>query len=198
MLKVGLTGGLGSGKSTVGAMLADLGAAVFDADDIVHDLYRPGGPGTAAVVELFGQSALAPDGSVDRQAVARRVFSDRRARQRLEAAIHPLVRRQIEERFGRAQREGREVAVAEAPLIFESGLEREFDRILLVVAPDELRRRRLESRGMDPEESSRRIAAQIHPSRARELAHDVIENADGPEELQKAVEALWDRWKSLG
>ncbi len=116
-LRVGLTGGLASGKSTVADLLVERGARVIDADELVADLYRPGAAGTAAVQSLFGDEALTPDGSVDRAVVARRVFTDAEARRALEAAIHPLVRRRFEEVA--ADADG--IVVLEATLLVEAG-----------------------------------------------------------------------------
>src|SRR5687768_13443309 len=114
MLRIGLTGGLAAGKSSVAAHLARLGAVVFDADRIVADLYRPGEPGRAAARELFGDQVFDARGEVDRRKIARIVFSDPSKRRALESRLHPLVRAEIDRRFADAERNGAAVAVAEA------------------------------------------------------------------------------------
>ena len=194
MLRVGLTGGLASGKSTVAAMLRDLGAAVFDADAIVRGLYTDGGAGARAAGELFGHRVLGGDGHVDRARIAEIVFTDPAARHALEARIHPLVRAERERRFAEAERGGAAVAVAEASQIFESGTESDYDRILAVVASDSERLRRWEEKGGDPEDARLRMAAQIPADAARARAHDVLVNDGTLEELRRQVEDLYRRW----
>jgi len=198
VLRIGLTGGIASGKSTAGKILHDLGAAVFDADAIVADLYAAGAPGARAVEELFGREAIAPDGSVAKAALARVAFSDPAARRRLEAAIHPLVVAEIRRRFADAERGGAPVGVAEASQIFEGGYAKEFDRVVVVAAPDEARRARAAARGLPPGELGRRSAAQIPPAEARALADDVVENAGSPEALREEIAALYARWVRSG
>ncbi len=194
MLRVGLTGGLASGKSTVAEVLEDLGAAVLDADDVVRALYREGGAGAAAAHELFGQAVLGPDGRVDRTRIAALVFSDPAARHALEAKIHPLVgdaRRSFFERAGKA---GARVAVVEASQLLEAKTESDYDRVLLVMAPEEERVRRWGGRGGDPEDARRRIAAQLSAEIARQRADDVIVNNGTLEDLRRKVTELYGRW----
>ena len=195
MLRVGLTGGLASGKSTVASLLREKGAVVFDADAIVRDLYAPGGGGESAARELFGDRVLGPNGEVSRARIAETVFTDDAARHALESRIHPLVRRDIEQRFGAAQRQGASVAVAEASQLLEAGTESGYDRILLVVTPEAERLRRWEAKGGDAEDARRRIASQISPSQAFDRAHDVIVNDGTLEELRKKVEEVWRKWQ---
>lgn len=194
MLRVGLTGGIASGKSTAARILHDLGAATFDADRIVAELYAPGGTGARAVGEVFGNGVLAADGSVAKPALARLAFSDPAARRRLEAAIHPLVVEEIRRRFAEAESRGARVAVAEASQILEAGSAGEFDRIVVITAPEGARRRRAGARGISPEEMERRGAAQIRPDEARAQADDVVENAGSPDELKEELAALYARW----
>src|SRR6266498_1131483 len=120
MLRIGLTGGLASGKSTVASYLKELGAIVFDADAIVADLYRPGGRGARAARELLGDAVLDAEGRIDRAKIAEIVFTSPRRRHDLEARIHPIVRREIERRFSDANAAGAAVAVAEASQILEA------------------------------------------------------------------------------
>ena len=198
MLRIGLTGGLASGKSTVASYLKELGAIVFDADAIVADLYRPGGRGARAAQELFGDAVLDAEGRVDRAKIAAIVFASPRRRHELEARIHPIVRREIERRFADARAAGAAVAVAEASQIFEARTESESDRVLLVVAPEADRVRRWEASGGDPEDARRRIAAQIRPEAAAARATDVLVNDGTLEDLRNRVGALYQRWLGQG
>lgn len=194
MLRVGLTGGLASGKSTVGSLLSRLGAAVFDADDIVARLYDPGGAAEAASKELFGSAVEDERGGVDRARIAAIVFEDLEARQSLEKRIHPIVREEIERRFRSAEADGFPVAVAEASQLLEAGSEDRYDRVLLVVAPDAERLRRWSRKGGDAADARRRMAGQIAPDAARARATDVIVNDGSLEDLEKKVEAVFRVW----
>ena len=194
MLRIGLTGGLASGKSTVARMLAGLGAAVFDADEIVRSLYAPGGAGSMAARELFGERVVGEGGVVDRTRIAEIVFHDPAARHALEARIHPLVREECARRFDQAERAGVAIAVAEASQLLEANTESDYDRVLLVVAPDEERLRRWESKGGDAEDGRRRMQFQIAADAARARVHDVIVNDGSLEDLGAKVAALYRRW----
>ncbi len=194
MLRVGLTGGLASGKSTVAKFLAELGAVVFDADAIVHRLYEPRGAGATAARELFGDEVVDAHGRIDRSRIAALVFADPEKRDALEASIHPLVRAEIERRFAGAEGTGARVAVAEASQILEARTDAEYDRILLVVAPEEARLDRWKARGGDLEDARRRMAAQISPEDAIRRADDVIINDGTLPELRKKVEDVYRRW----
>src|SRR5262249_55675704 len=132
MLRIGLTGGLASGKSAVARALENLGALVFDADAFVRNLYAPGGAGEEVARELFGEEVLDGSGRVDRARIAGIVFADPARRHALEARIHPLVRREIARRFEEARAARATVAVAEASQLLESGSERDYDRVVLV------------------------------------------------------------------
>jgi dephospho-CoA kinase len=197
LLRVGLTGGLAAGKSTVARMLERLGAAVFDADEIVRDLYRPGGAGAEAAKELFGEAVLDGAGRVDRARIAAIVFSDPVQRHALEARIHPFVREERARRFEEARRRGARVAVAEASQLLESRTEADYDRVLLVVAPEAARLRRWEDKGGDAEDARRRMASQIRPTEAFDRAQDVIVNDGSLEELQRKVSDLYRSWTAL-
>jgi dephospho-CoA kinase len=194
VLRVGLTGGLASGKSTVAAMLRELGAAVFDADEIVRDLYAEGGAGAEAARELFGDAVLRPDGTIDRSRIAGIVFADPARRHALETKIHPLVRAERAKRFAEAERVGAPVAVAEASQLFESKTESDYDRVLLVEAPEETRVRRWLEGGGDAEDARRRIAAQLPPDAARLRAQDVIVNDGTLHELRQKVTEIYRSW----
>jgi dephospho-CoA kinase len=194
MLRVGLTGGLASGKSTVGKLLAGLGASVFDADEIVAELYRPGGEGLRIARELFGEAALDEKGGVDRLKIAQIVFADPSRRHDLEARIHPLVRREIENRFAAAEAAGALVAVVEASQLLEARTESICDRVLLVTSPPEERVRRWTAAGGDAEDAQRRIAAQLPPETASSRAHDILANDGTLEELGRKTQALYRSW----
>jgi dephospho-CoA kinase len=194
MLRIGLTGGLASGKSTVARMLAELGAFVFDADEIVRSLYAPGGAGSAAARELFGERVASADGTVDRAKIAEIVFRDPAARHALESRIHPLVRAERARLFDQARRAGAGVAVAEASQLLEANTESDYDRVLLVVAPEVERLRRWESKGGDAEDGRRRMQFQIGAEAARARSDDVIVNDGSLEDLRAKVAALYARW----
>jgi dephospho-CoA kinase len=194
VLRVGLTGGLASGKSSVADCLRQLGAAVFDADAIVAELYQPGRPGADAARELFGDEVLDAEGRADRARIARIVFADPERRRRLEARLHPLVREEIARSFEEAQRRGAEVAVAEASQLLEAGSESQLDRILLVVAPEAERLRRWQREGGDPADARARMAAQLPEEQARRRVHDVLVNDGTLEQLRDRVAELYRRW----
>ena len=189
-----MTGGLASGKSTVALLLAERGAHVFDADEIVSDLYAPGGPGEAAARELFGTDVVGPDGRIDRARIAAVVFADPSKRHALEARIHPMVGAEIEWRFARAQQAGARVAVAEASQLLEAATEGRYDRVVVVVAPEDERIRRWAGKGGDPDDARRRMSAQISPDEARRRADDVIVNDGSLAHLARKVEALYADW----
>lgn len=189
-----MTGGLASGKSTVALLLAKRGAHVFDADQIVSELYAPGSAGEGAARELFGTDVLGPDGRIDRARIAAVVFSDPSRRHALEARIHPMVGAEIERRFARAQEAGARVAVAEASQLLEAATEGRYDRVVVVVAPEEERVRRWTGKGGDPDDARRRMSAQIRPEDARRRADDVIVNDGSLPDLARKVEALYADW----
>ena len=185
---VGLTGGLASGKSTVAGRLADAGFRVLDADEIVAELYRPGGGGAAAVRELFGGGVLAAGGGVDRPRLAEVVFADAEARRRLEAAIHPLVR----ERFREIAAEADGVVVYEATLLVEAGRAGEFDLVVSVESPPAAQLERAVARGMEADAAKARLAAQGEGELRRRAAHRILWNDGSLEDLRVKVDALVD------
>ena len=189
-----MTGGLASGKSTVAALLARRGSHVFDADEIVSELYAPGGPGEAAARELFGKDVVGPDGKIDRARIAGVVFADPSKRHALEARIHPMVGAEIERRFARAEEAGARVAVAEASQLLEAATEGRYDRVVVVVAPEEERVRRWSEKGGNADDARRRMSAQISPDDARRRADDVLVNDGSLADLARKVEALYAEW----
>lgn len=169
--RIGLTGGIGSGKSTVAGMLAEMGAAVIDADAISRSLTAPGGRAMAAIREQFGEALVGPDGAMDRQAMRQRVFSDPQARQQLEAIIHPLVGQITQEQADAAVQAGARCLVHDVPLLVESGhrWRARVDRVLVVDCDTDTQRQRVVSRsGLSAEEIDRIIAQQA--SRLQRLA----------------------------
>jgi dephospho-CoA kinase len=184
--RVGLTGGLAAGKSTVAGWLGEAGFRVVDADRLVAELYRPGGEGAVAVTELFGAEFLTADGSVDHLRLAREVFAEPAARRRLEDAIHPLVK----QRFDELTRGGDGVAVLEATLLVEAGFVPDFDLVVTVEANPELRLQRAVARGLEPAAARQRLEAQSEAALRIAAAHRVLWNNGSLDELRSEVEEL--------
>ena len=187
-LRVGLTGGIASGKSTVGAMLREMGCVVTDADALVAELYRPGEPGALAVADLFGPEMLKADGAVDKDALGRCVFADAESRRRLEQAIHPLVGQRYLEILESAGH-GR-VVVFEVPLLAETGGRGRHDAVITVEAPRRLRLDRAVDRGLEREQAQARMDAQASSRDRRAAADLVIENNGSLDELRAQVERV--------
>lgn len=190
---IGLTGGIGSGKSTVASILAELGARVIDADRIGHEVYRPGTPGFARVVEAFGRGVVAADGTIDRQALGAIVFADAAARARLNAIVHPLIGAELGTRVAAGQ-SGPPAAplVIEAAIMLEAGWRAMVDRVWVVSVGRETAIARVAaSRGLSRAEVERRLDAQMADAERRRLADLVIENDGTPAELRAQVEAAW-------
>jgi len=189
MLRVGLTGGIGAGKSTVTALLAERGAVIVDSDVLAREVIAPGTPGIGAVSDVFGADVLGADGGLDRAAMARLVFADPEARRRLEGIIHPLVRAEAERRFATAPSDA--IVVNDVPLLAEVGLAPTFDLVIVVAADQPTRVARLAGRGMNAEDAAARIAAQAPDAVRDAVADAIIDNSGGPVELETAVERLW-------
>ena len=191
MLLVGLTGGIGSGKSTVARMLEKRGAVVFDADVLAREVVEPGTPGHAAVIERFGANVLAPGGELDREALASIVFADPAARRDLEAIVHPEVRRRFAEGSEDYQDTDR-IVVFSAPLLVETGMHSAFDVLVVVSASTDTQIDRLmRDRGMSQEAVRSRIAAQASPEARAEVADVLVDNGGTLEELEQQVDRLW-------
>lgn len=187
-MRVGLTGGIGSGKSTVTRLLADMGAVVVDADQIARDVVAPGTEGLRQVDEAF--PGVIRDDGLDRAALAAVVFADPEALARLEAITHPLIRREIAARLEAAAAD--EIVVVDLPLLVEKGWGGDFDVVVAVAANEDVRRARLrETRGMSDAQISERMAAQASDDERRAAADLTVENDDGFEELAIAVRELW-------
>lgn len=192
MLLVGLTGGLGAGKSTAAAMLAERGAIVIDADELARRAVEPGSVGLGRVVEAFGPDVLAPDGSLDRAALARLVFPDEERRRALESIVHPEVFRLFSEEVER-RRDSDDVVVFDVPLLMETGLDEGCDLVVVVHASPDRQMDRAGHRGLDEEEARARIAAQLDPEERRARADVVLDNDGDLRELQQQVDELWER-----
>jgi len=189
---VGLTGGIGTGKSTVSAHLRRLGATVIDADEATRAVQARGSDGLRQLVDAFGPGILGPGGELDRPALAAIAFADPAARRRLEAIVHPLVRRWMAEQALEAADRGEAMVVMDIPLLFESRGTAGFDAIVLVYAPEELQVRRLvDLRGMSEEQAQARIAAQMPIEEKRRLATHVVDNTGSLDDLHRQVERLW-------
>lgn len=188
-MRVGLTGGIASGKSTVSAILAELGAVVIDADALAREVVAKGTPGLDAVVAEFGEGLLTPEGELDRPAMAALVFNDEAARRRLEAIVHPLVFERVVELEAAAGPD--DLVVHDIPLLTESGRASTFDAVVVVDVPVETAVRRVvEQRGGTEEDARARIAAQATREERRGVATHVIENTGSREDLRAAVERL--------
>ncbi len=185
-LRIGLTGGLASGKSTVARLLREAGFLVADADRLVAELYLPGAKGTAALVEIFGKEILGADQGVDKIAVANKIFSEPDLRKQVERAIHPLVR----QRFAEIAEKADSVAVYEATLLVESGHADDFDFVVTVEAPATLRLKRAIERGMSEEQARARLLAQGDGAARLDRADRVIDNSGDLEHLKNEVASL--------
>ncbi|MFE3457174.1 dephospho-CoA kinase [Nocardiopsis aegyptia] len=192
MLKVGLTGGIGSGKSAVSAALAEHGAVIVDADAIAREVVEPGTPGLAAVVAEFGEEVLTPDGLLDRARLGEIVFADQDRLARLNAIVHPLVGERSAELMERAVESGADVVVYDVPLLVENGLGALYDVVVVVDAPDETRVERVATdRGMPREQVWARIRNQADRDTRLAAADLVVDNSGTREELRERVADLW-------
>jgi dephospho-CoA kinase len=197
---VGLSGGIGSGKSTVSAMLEKLGATLIDADAIVHELQAAGSPMLRAIAEAFGPQVIREDGSLDRAAVSAIVFRDEDARTRLGNIVHPPVIAEMMRRAAAARDEGVPVIVLDIPLLFEgrkagrgSGAIMAFETTLAVWVPRDVQIERTVARdGCTREEAERRVAAQMPIDEKRDMADHVIDNSGSVEATERQVAALYE------
>ena len=192
MLRVALTGGIATGKTYCLTRLAALGAPVIDADRLARDAVAPGTPGLSAVVARFGPEVLATSGALDRPRVAAVVFADPDARRDLERIVHPIVYRGIREWADRLAAAGRPLAVADVPLLYETGHDRDFDRVVVVACPPDQQVRRIAERNrLSESDARRRLAAQWPVERKRAAADYVINTGGTFEETDRQVEDVW-------
>jgi dephospho-CoA kinase len=186
---LGLSGGIGSGKSTVSKMLSDWGAVVIDADVIAREVLLPGTSGHASAVTEFGTAILDNEGNIDRKSLAKLVFENPIELAKLEAIVHPAVIAQVAEI--RKSLPESAVVVYDTPLMFEKQLQSQFDKVLMVVSDKELRRTRLVERGLDLGDIEARIANQATDEQRISIADFVIENNGTQEQLQEEVAKVW-------
>jgi dephospho-CoA kinase len=194
VLRVGLTGGIGSGKSEVSRRLAAHGAVILDADVAAREVVAPGTPGLAQVAEAFGSGVLRPDGALDRDRLGAIVFGDPASRQQLNAIIHPLVRQWMRaaERAAADQARGDLIVVQDVPLLAEAGLAGDFDVVVVVDAPPEVQVERLVSqRGMPEDQARARMAAQASRRQRLAVADVVIDNSGSLDDLDRRVAQVW-------
>lgn len=197
MLWVGLTGGIGAGKSAVAKLLAQRGAIIIDSDRLAREVIAPGTDGLAEVVAAFGTGVLGPDGGVDRAALAAAVFGENAARKRLEAIIHPRVRARTAELATAAPPDA--IVVNDVPLLIEAGLAANYELVIVVLADEEIRIARvMRDRGMSEAEARARIAAQATDEQRRAAADIIIENNGTSADLAARIDEIWSelltRW----
>jgi dephospho-CoA kinase len=192
---VALTGGIASGKSTIASRLAEHGAVVVDADQIVRDVQRPGSPVLQAIAAEFGNRMVLPDGTLDRAALGGAVFGDADAVKRLNAIVHPAVRAESARRFAETFAADRDaVVVYDVPLLVEARADDPWELIVVAHAPADVRRRRLvELRGMSESDASARLASQVSDDARLAVADVVIDTAGSLEDTQRQVDDLWNR-----
>jgi dephospho-CoA kinase len=197
---IGLTGGIGSGKSTVAGILADLGAVVISADTVGHELYQPHSAGWQRVVEAFGTDLLDTDQTINRKKLGAMVFSDPAALQRLNGILHPLIFEEIRRRIRSHRSRGvAEPIVVEAAILIEANWLSLVDEVWLVASDQELVIDRVrQQRGLSADEVQRRLDAQLADAQRRGHADVVIENTGSLDDLRQQVENLWRRTATLG
>lgn len=199
VLTVGLTGGIGSGKSAVSRLLAEHGAVVVDADLVAREVVEPGTPGLARIVEQFGPEILRADGTLDRAALGARVFSDPKALRVLNEIVHPLVGERTAALLEQARDSGAAVAVHDVALLVENGLAGMYDAVVVVAATPATQLDRLvRLRGMSEQEALQRIAAQASLEDKLAVATHVVQNDGSLEELAQQVERLWHELSRSG
>jgi len=197
MKVIGLTGGMGSGKSTVSAILRELGARVLDADRVGHELYRPGTPVWEEVVAAFGKGILKPDGEIDRPKLGAIVFGDPSALKRLNEIMHPRMFQRMREVLEEWRREGAvEVAVLEAAILFEANWTPLVDEVWVTIASEDTVVERLKAKGFSPEQVRARLRSQMPVEEKARRAQVVIRNDGSLEELRRQVEVEWRRLTS--
>jgi dephospho-CoA kinase len=192
MLSVGLTGNIGAGKTTVADLFRSWGATVIDADGLVRELQAPGQPMLQEIAQHFGRDIIAPDGSLDRQRLRRKVLADATALTALNRIVHPAVHRRRQHLLAEARRRGDHIVISDIPLLFEATDPAEFDAVVLVDAPEALRQARLlASRDLSPEEIDRLMAVQLSSTLKRAASHYIIDNDADIAALTQAAKAVW-------
>ncbi|WP_311488425.1 dephospho-CoA kinase [uncultured Corynebacterium sp.] len=193
MFLIGLTGGIGSGKTTVASRLKTLGARIVDADKIAREIVEPGEPALAELAEAF-DGVLNADGTLNRAELARQAFATPEATEKLNSITHPRIRERTLERFAQARTEAVPVLVYDMPLLIENGEYKKMDHVLVVDAADEIRIDRLvNSRGLDEDDARRRIAAQISREERLAAADSVVDNSGTRDQLVQQVDTFWEQ-----
>ena len=192
MLKIAITGGAGSGKSTVARMFQELGAEVLDADAAARDAVAVGAPAWAELRRFYGEEFFNPDGTLNRSRLAQLVFGNPDERRRLDALIHPLVAQKLQAQFADLERRGVELVMVEVPLLFETGREAAFDRVIVVAAPEALQIRRLRGRDRRGEAEIRGILSAQWPVADKVARADyVVDNAGSRRNTARQVKNIW-------
>ena len=195
MRTIGLTGGIGSGKSAVSDILRDAGACVMDADAVAHEVYRPRSDGWREVVEAFGSEVVGPTGEIDRRKLAALVFGEIAQVERLNRIVHPRARELVSERMAAAGESGERAVAVEVPLLFEAGWDDMFDEVWVVTAPEEtVIERVVEARGIDAGSVVSRMRAQMTNEDRMSRADVAIDNSHTVEDLRASVTEAWDRF----
>lgn len=191
---LGLTGGIGSGKSLVASFFSALGAEVIDADRLAREVVEPGQPALGEIIDAFGPRMLQPDGRLDRARLGALVFSDQTARQTLNAITHPRIRERMRQEVeARAERPG--LLILDIPLLYESGREATVEKVIVVWVDPATQLNRLIARdGLTSEQAQQRLATQLPLEEKRSRADEVIDNSGTPEETRRQVEALYRRY----
>lgn len=196
VMLIGLTGGIGAGKSTVAQLFEERGVPIVDADAIARDVVKPGEPALAELVEHFGDSILGADGELNRGKLAEVAFADAESHEALNAIMHPAISAETAKRID-ALRGDHSVIVHDVPLLVEAGLTGNYDLTVLVDTPAQIRLQRLtELRGMDPEDAKKRIAAQATDEQRRAVCDVVLDNSGDIEHLRAQFEQMWERFIS--
>lgn len=195
---IALTGGIASGKSTIARRLAELGAVIVDADQIVRDVQAPGSAVLGRIEEVFGEDVIAEDGALDRAALGAKVFADPDQLARLNAIVHPAVRAESQRRFeAAASADPETVVVYDVPLLVEARVDDPWDLIVVAHAPaDERRRRLVELRGMAAQAAQERIDAQVSDERRLAIADEIIDTSGSLDETIRQTDSLWERIRS--
>jgi len=197
MKVIGLTGGIGSGKSTVSKFLAHLGAVVIDADKVGHEVFKPGTKAWQEVVDAFGQGIISADGTIDRRKLGEIVFSNPGARAKLNQIMHPLIYEQVKSRMEEYERKGVAIIIVEAPLLLEVGWKSLVDEVWVTSASEATVIKRLkEQKGLPEAQSLARIRAQLTDEERIRQADVVIDTDCALDELKERVEALWRKLRS--
>jgi dephospho-CoA kinase len=199
MLRVGLTGGIGTGKTTVAQMFQEMGCHVIDSDSITADLYKSGQPINAAVIAAFGPAVIARDGSIDRKTLGELVFSDEKLRRRLNGIVHPAIQqRQKEFLDALATREPNAIGIVEATLMVEAGTYSDYDKLVVVVSSPELQLDRIQGRsGLTKKQIESRIASQMPAAEKAKFADYIIENSNDIEDTRSQVEEIYRQLHAL-